>query len=298
MSAETIELLVGAEALRSLGVGVVFAAIAGGLGYWWMQTRTGAAPVAGIALVLAFLVALPAAQRVGVTTIVGILAVAAAGLLPGDRVLRALAVVPGAVVLAVGLPEEVGLGLRVLVALAVPIAGALVAESDQRYAARALATPLFSIASVGVFFAVPDTEHAIVLLMVSAPFVFLSSPRPLAALGPSGAFAVVALLMWVLAMDAFSRPLTAVGASTALGLLLAEPVVARWFGPASPSLTSNVLLVWVSQLVIAYFASRIAAPRDPVVVALIVSGVSLLLAGGLSYALSRPELDPARSRGG
>jgi len=300
MSPETIELLVSTEAMRALGVGVVFALIAAAAGYWWTQSHDVALPAAGIALVVAFLVAAPETQRPTLMAVVGIFAAAAAGLLGGDRLIQALASLPGAILVAVSLPAEVGMSLRVLVVLVIPVGGALVAEFDMRYQDRALATPLFAIATLGVFFAVPDTEHAIVLLMVAAPFVFVSWPLPLAALGPSGSFAVVALMMWVIASDAFARPLTALGASTVLAILVAEPIVARLFGPEKPSLHSNVFLVWGSQLIAVYVASRIAAPRQPFVVALIASALSLAVAGGLSFALSREEFDTGRRspRGG
>lgn len=296
MSAETIELLVSQEALRALGIGAVVVVVVAAAGAWWKQSHEVALPGAGIALVVAFLVAVPAGMRPTTLAIVGMLAAAGGAFLSRDRLLQGLLAVPGAFLVAFSLPVEVGLGLRVLVGVVVPVGGALVAEFDDRYRDRALGTALFAISTVGVFFALPDTEHALILLMVSAPFVFLSWPKGLAALGAPGAFAAVALMMWVISVDAFARPMTAIGASATLGILVVEPIVARLIGPEQPSLHSNLIVVWGAQLAVVYVASRIAAPRQPLAVAVIVTALSLVVAGGVSYALSRPELDPARER--
>ena len=60
-------------------------------------------------------------------------------------------------------------------------------------------------AAAGVYFTVPDTEHALVLIGAALPLALSSWPVPLARLGSGGAYAATGLLAWTAATDGVAR---------------------------------------------------------------------------------------------
>jgi hypothetical protein len=64
---------------------------------------------------------------------------------------------------------------------------------------------LLAITLVGLFYTVPDTGDAVVLLGVALPVAALGWPWVVARLGAGGSFAIAGLLAWVAAWRAL-RP--------------------------------------------------------------------------------------------
>ncbi len=140
------------------------------------------------------------------------------------RPLRFLLPIPGAVMLATdsGIPDVTW--IRVFVGVTAVVGGALVADFDAHHGRRNSALPLFAISAVGVYYTVPDTEQALVLLAVCLVVTVAAWPLPLVSLGTSGAFAAVGLFSWVVAVGGVGRHSAIVGGVACLALLVVEPV--------------------------------------------------------------------------
>lgn len=175
--------------------------------------------------------------------------------------------------------------------VAVPAAG----RTDVEYGPAGLTPVLYAAAAAGVFAAVPDTEQAAALLGASLPLALLGWPFGAGRLGPPGAGAATALLVWVAAVGGRGREASIIGAVGCLGLLVTLPA-GRWLAgrtgwcrtvrrPRRLSLT----LVLV-QLVAVAVASRVAGMSADPAVASAVTAVTLLGALAASVLLAaRPH---------
>jgi hypothetical protein len=177
--------------------------------------------------------------------------------------------VPGSVVLATssGLPDIAW--IRIFVAATAVIGGVLAADFDKRYRRQGLALPLFAISAVGIYYTVPDTEQALVLLAVALVMVVSAWPVPLASLGFSGAFASVGLLAWAVAEGGIGRHASVIGGIACLALLVAEPLsrVGRSRRGSSSIWGSTVWstpAAGMVQLVFVAFGSRVVGLRASV----------------------------------
>ncbi len=281
MSADTIELLTSSEFIIPLIIGVGAAGVASVAALGWPGDE-GPSAIAGIALAAAFLVARP--QGIDVWSVVGVGAVAAAGAVPIATAWRIVLSVPGALILAAAVGGPSG-WLQAIVAVSIPILAMLTADFDARYRARAVGPGVFVLATVGVFFAVPDTEQAVVLMGVAVPFLFLTFPTPIASLGVPGSFAVVAAFAWTVAMGSRGHPRVAVPALVTAGLLIIEPVMSWLLRSKQPLGGTPTFVVLAAQLLVVFLASRVAAPRTDLVTIAIFSGVALLTGAAVVYVL-------------
>jgi hypothetical protein len=139
----------------------------------------------------------------------------------------ALALLPGAIALGASLPYSEPSWLRFGVATAAVSVGALVHDFDGAHGALGGPWVLFAIAALGVYYTVPDTELALVLLGVCGPLAFLSFPQPLRRIGPAGTTAAVGGIVWVVAVGGHARAGAFFAGVATLGLMIVEPLGRR-----------------------------------------------------------------------
>lgn len=282
MSAETIDLLTSSAFILPVIIGVAAAGVTAVWAVGWTDAE-GPSPIAGIALAGAFLLARP--EGLDAWLVVGVVAVGVAGILPRAAVWRVLLTIPGTLLLAAGV-DPPSTWLRVIIIVSIPTLAAFVSDFDVRYREGALGPGVFALSTVGVFFAVPDTEQAVVLMGVALPFVFLTFPKPVASLGVPGSFAVVAAFVWTVAMGSLGRQRVAVAALVALGLLIVEPLMSWLLRSRQPLARTATVIVLAAQLLVVFLASRVAAPRTDLVTIAMFSGVALLTGAALVYVLN------------
>lgn len=227
------------------------------------------APVGGILIAvaaLASLVALDEDVSVEVLAFGLILAGAfAARILRSRDWIAPLAVLPGAVWLAIGTTVTDYLWIRIIIVLLVPLGGFLINDFEKRYERMGLGVVFYALACLGVFVAVPDTEWARVLIAVAVPITFAAWPRVGIAIGSEGAYLAVALLIIVTAHGGGERPASMVGSIASLGLLLIEPL-AIYLSPSVVGLTTSMRQNWAGavvaslpQFAVVALCSRVAA---------------------------------------
>ncbi|HUQ64306.1 MAG TPA: hypothetical protein VM121_11175 [Acidimicrobiales bacterium] len=217
---------------------------------------------------------------------------------PGWLLLLAL---PGGCLL--GFASEVGdaIWIRLLVTVIAVVGGTLVADFDSRYRRSSLALPLYAMSCLGVYFTVPDTEQAIVLLAVSVVVAVAAWPVPFVSMGPSGAFASVGLLAWVVAVGGTGRQSAIVGGVGCLALLVTEPV-SRLLGSRTalgrPWTGARRLLPAAAiQLLLVSFSSRVVGLRPSVAQAAVLGaaqgGAAMALVIGLGRLLPEEKVHRA-----
>jgi hypothetical protein len=157
------------------------------------------------------------------------------------------------------------------------------------------------VAAAGIYAAVPDTEHVLVVVGILVPFAALAWPWPVARLGAGGAAGTVALIVWAAAYGARGRPPSVLGAIACLGLLLALAVGPRI--PASvPSLLEGlgarerVLVLGGLQAVVALFAARTAGLQSELLPSVVLSIPPAALAVAIAATI-RPPTDGAPDPG-
>jgi hypothetical protein len=230
---------------------------------WLLGIALSAAVVIGCAVVREA-VAPPtlAIVGLGVLAVAGTVAGAVAPRLPGKLIVGMVLAAPGAGLVALSGRFDHPWWLGATAAAAIVVAAPLVADADRRWGrwgSEKGGTPVaFAIASVGVFACVPDTEEAWVLLVVAVVAAVISVVTPWRTLGASGSFACTGVLVWVAAFDARGRPAAVIGAVTALGLLVWEPIGARLRGArlGKHRVHSRVALV-LAHAALAAYASRV-----------------------------------------
>lgn len=243
-------------------------------------------PIGGALITVITLGAVALADTLPQSAIVGLVLIGAltavAGRL-GSVWMMALASVPGVIVLSLAARSEPGWVMAVTV-LAIPLAGALVAEFDTRYGNLGLGILFFGLAATGTFLAVPDTELVRTLFAVCLPLTFLAWPRVLVRLGGAGSFLAIGVFAYFTALGGINRPASVIGAMACLGFLVLEPVVAR-LRPRLKRLVDFIrptaeAAIWASipQLIVVYLTSRVAAHFTSLTSATLVAGVALAAA--------------------
>jgi hypothetical protein len=176
-----------------------------------------------------------------------------------------LAVLPGAIWLAIGTTVTDYLWIRIIIVLLVPLGGFLINDFEKRYERMGLGVVFYALACLGVFVAVPDTEWARVLIAVAVPITFAAWPRVGISIGSEGAYLAVALLIIVTAHGGGERPASMVGSIASLGLLLIEPL-AIYLSPSVVGLTTSMRQNWAGavvaslpQFAVVALCSRVAA---------------------------------------
>lgn len=141
------------------------------------------------------------------------------------------------------------------------------------------------LAVAGLFFCVPDTEEALLLAGVAAPFALAIPFAP--PVRPVGAAAFAVAFAWVAATGGRARPGSSIAALACLGVLVVAPIVAR----RGTNLGVRELLG--VQLLTVFVAARVI-PHDPPFVTLLCQCAWLLvLAVGLSRFTVASDQGPA-----
>jgi hypothetical protein len=171
----------------------------------------------------------------------------------------------------------------------------LTADFDRRFGARGWPLVLYAVSVVGVFYAVPNTARALVLLGVALPIALLGWPIALACLGQAGAYVAVGALVWVAAFEGQGRDAATIGAIACLGLLVAEPAARALRGGRDtvierlPTSRWGVVAAALVQLSLVLVASRVAGIRHVVATATLVVVIEMCAA---VLVLWRYDLSP------
>lgn len=174
-------------------------------------------------------------------------------------------VLPGAVWFALATPVTELMWVRVLIMVLVPLAGFLINDFERRHSSLGLGVVFYTLAVLGMFAAVPDTEWAVALVAVSVSVSFLAWPKVGASLGPEGSYLAVAVFLWVAAQGGAARPPSIIGSAACLGLLLLEPVVIAFKASAVKLTTwfnhnaAGAVIASMPQFVVMVLCSRVAA---------------------------------------
>jgi hypothetical protein len=226
-----------------------------------------------------------------------VVAVLAARLLHAPRWVQPLAALPGAAWLAFGAPVTEFLWVRILMVVLIPVAGFLIGEFERRHDRLGLGVIFFTLAVLGMFSAVPDTEQALTIGAAAVPLTLLAWPKVAASVGTEGAYAAVAIFLFVTAEGGGARPPSIVGSAACLGFLLLEPLIVA-LRPKALDLMAGIRRNWlgavlasIPQFVLVVVCSRIAARFSAMLPAVIIILVAYALAIGVAlYAVSRaPE---------
>jgi hypothetical protein len=176
-----------------------------------------------------------------------------------------LAAVPGAAWIAFTTNATNFLWVRIALLVLIPVCGYLITDFENRYRKMGLGMIFYTLAALGVFVAVPDTEWARVLIAVAVPVVFLAWPHVRVSLGVEGAYVATAVLILVSGQGGEPRPASIVGSIACLGLLVLEPI-AFAMSPSIVAITTAMRQNWagavlasVPQFVVVALCSRVAA---------------------------------------
>jgi hypothetical protein len=173
--------------------------------------------------------------------------------------------------------------VRGLVGAAIVLGATAASQTEAAWGDAGLPPVLYAITAAGVFAAVPDTEQAAVLLGASVPLALAGWPLAHVRLGPAGAGAAVALLVWVAAVGGRGREPSIVGAVACLGLLVTLPA-GRWrarrIGLVGAVGRSEYVAIPVvgAHLAIVAVASRVAGISSDLDVAATVAAATALAA--------------------
>jgi hypothetical protein len=263
------------------------------VGAVWRSRARRPAPIGGLLLSAAGVIALTSSAPLGAPVPEGLgggLVLLAVGAVVAELTpwafLRVVFPVPGAVLLATdsGLPDVTW--IRVLVGITAVVGGALAADFDKRHTrpSSSVALPLLAVSAVGVYYTVPDTEQALVLLAACLVVAVAAWPLALVSLGSAGAYASVGLLAWVAAVGGIGRHSSIIGGVACLALLVAEPLSRgvtrrRWgssrlFGKGRGS----VVVAGLAQLAFVIFGSRVVGLLPSVAEAVVVALLELAVA--------------------
>jgi hypothetical protein len=290
MAASTLGLFTEARFLTGLSYGVAGMVAAAAVRLAWPKNRDKPLPIAGLLVTVAALASLSATRSVPASVWIGASLGSLAGLAASTTgpVLGIPAAIPGAWLLAFHGDPSGEAWIRWFILGAIVLAAPLVADFDGRHGAKGFGPPLFTLAVLGVFFAVPDTEEATVLLGVTLPFAILGWPRSVASLGGAGAGAAVCVLVWVIAQGGHARPGTIVAATACLGILVAEPLGVFIAGRRNsilgrlPPGAETGIVVGSAQLLVVFLASRVAGGQSEVWKASLIAGLLIAITAWLA----------------
>lgn len=293
MSQATIEVLTGAAFLTGILAGAT-AFVVGWIGYLLFSTDARPLRAGGTILTVAALIAISVTVAIPTTLVLGLALLMVAGWLPLPVLFSPLLVLPGAVLIAFDGSFTTSDWVPWFVAGAIVLASPLSASFDRAYAEASLPLPMYGLAVVGLFFTVPDTEVAVVLLGTVLVGSFLGWPKPFLSMGRGGAYALVGLFLWVAAAGGAARPVTIIVAAGCLGLLLAEPI-GRWISHHDGTLVSdgNVdsIVVLIAQLAIVFIISRVVADLTTV---WMTAGATAAVLGVAAVGAAFGTKEPAR----
>ena len=260
-------------------------------------------PLAGVGGAVAVLVGMRDAPNWSDDLAVGMVLLAAGGLavtllvafVDAPLLIGAAAAVPGAVVLAADADVTQFDWAKTVSIVAIIAASALLADYDD-YARRAgLAPVLLAMTAIGVYYTVPDTEEAVVLVGATLPLVLLGFPKPFASFGRAGMFALVGAIVWVACVDGRGRDTAIVGAIGCFGIMILDPLLDR----VLPERTEHVVRPWAWPLLavaaihggLVFVASRVAGTSDSLSRAVVIMAVAAAVAAVALAALPQCTLE-------
>ncbi len=212
----------------------------------------------------------------------------------------ALLAIPGALVLAAHtqvppVPTHTHAHwIAPLTVISIVVGAPLVADFDRRFHDRGWPMVLYAVSVVGVFYTVPDTERALVLLGVVIPLLFLGWPVVFSSLGNAGAYTAVGVLVWVSATEGRGRHTAIIGGVACLGLLVVEPLARAFRGGRTtlfdrmPASASMVVPTAAIHLALVFVASRVAGIRRGLGTSIAIVVIELALATAVLARLDRP----------
>ncbi len=230
--------------------------------------------------VLATLVGYSVEERLETQFVVG-LAVLAAGAWTTRRARsfapKCIAAAPGAILVAVSLPEPVPLWAAILAFGAIVLFGPAAERFDER-APRPAALFLL-VAAAGIYVGVPETDPVRPLLGAFGVAALLALFPRLATL-PGAASAAVGVLVWTAAAGGYPRPGSVVGGLACVGVVVFAPTLAAARG-ARQWLIAGVLLALV------LFCARVAGFEESGWVAAGLTALGFVVAGAVVYTTAR-----------
>jgi hypothetical protein len=233
--------------------------------------------------------------------IVGLVMLAIAGGCTPGKLARGIALaMPGAALVGfAGHLDRPG-WMATAAAAAIVVAAPLVADAAARWVCWDAGPLAFAISALGVYGCVPDTEEALVLLVVALGAAVVSCLPRFRRLGAAGATACVGVLVWIAALDARGRPSAFVGAVTALGLLLWEPLgvyVRAWTGrrPRVSGRGAQVVII-VGHAALAAYASRVVGLTHAVGTALVLAVPGALVGIAIGFVAGIEPGEGMRAR--
>lgn len=261
-------------------------------------------PLAGLLIGGSTVAALWALGEAMTPELIGFAAVVGGALLArafkAPQTVVALAVLPGAVWLGISTTLTQFTWVRIAIVVLVPLGGYLISDFERRYEGVGLGVVFFTLAALGVFVSVPDTEWPRALIATSVPLTFLVWPRVSMGFGSEGGYLCVAVLMLAAAHGGGPRPASIVGSFACLGLLLLEPIAIA-FNPALLRITTwfkhnwaGAMLAALPQFVVVALCSRVAARFTNEIPALAV--VVLIYVATYAVASSAVSRQPMEGR--
>jgi hypothetical protein len=265
-------------------------------------------PLAGVGGAVAVLVGMRDAPNWSDDLAVGMTLLAAGGLavtllvafVDAPLLIGAAAAVPGALVVAADADVTEFDWAKTVSIVAIIAASALLADFDDYGKRAGLAPVLFAATAIGVYYTVPDTEEAVVLVGATLPLVLLGFPKPFASLGRAGTFALVGAVVWVASVDGRGRDTAIIGAIGCFGIMVLDPLLDRvlperperivrpWSWPFLAVAGTHAALVVVS--------SRVAGTSESLSRGVVILAVAFAVAAVALAALPQCALEDERVR--
>jgi hypothetical protein len=126
------------------------------------------------------------------------------------------------VLVAVAIPEGAPRWMRLFALVATLVAAPLVVASDR--CSPRLSAPFLAVSAVGLYWCVPDTEHARALVGAAPPVAVVTLDRGRRP-DPAGTAAAVGLFVWTATVGGVGRPGSVIGGAACLGVLLIASLV-------------------------------------------------------------------------
>ena len=263
-----------------LGVGMLLALA------WHSAGDHSVIPLGGLLLCVAVIIGLDTTGRLPDGLVLGLAALALAGLvahiLDTSSLVFVALLVPGAFVVASAgdLPDD--LWLRGVVVLGTISGAVFLTEFDVRWGEVGASHLLLPVTTAGTFATVPDTEQSLVLMGAALALAVLGWPLIGYSLGPGGSSAIVGVLAWTAATGGHHRPSAVIAGIASMGVLAVEPV-SRWLageagGPFDRiSKTPHALAIMTAvHLVLVLTISRIAGLQESLRLGVAISVTALV----------------------
>jgi hypothetical protein len=259
--------------------GLGFGLIAGGAA---LVPRRAPLPIGGLLFVAAGAAGLGRSVGVPRGLILGLIALAGAGivveLLRLPRLAALAVVVPGAWLLAYD-AELVEVGwILALVAIATALGALSMSDFERVVPKENLGLPLLAITAAGIYLTVPDTQQALVIMGAALPLAVLGLIRPGVTLGVAGSYAATGLVAWTIAAGGFGRPASIVAGLACFGLFWVEPLT-RLISRAIAPLSMRVAVA--AHTILVLIASRVVGRESQVPKALLLAAAELVVAVGI-----------------